>query len=107
MNLPYIIEELVKAQEFNDSSAFADCFTEQARVFDESKIYSGKEQIKSWMERTSKEYNMVMSPIGYYGDKDAGTFKTKVSGSFPGSPIVFNYHVEFDGGLIHSLKISD
>ncbi len=106
MNLPNVIADLVKAQENRDSAAFVDCFSETARVFDEQKTHIGKEEIKSWMENTTKEYNMVMKPIGFEGNEEAGVFKTQVSGTFPGSPIVFDYNVEFDGGLIRSLEIT-
>ncbi|NDI98910.1 nuclear transport factor 2 family protein [Flavobacterium sp. LaA7.5] len=106
MNLPKVIADLVKAQENRDSAAFVDCFTETARVFDEEKTHTGKEEIKAWMEKTTGEYNMVMNPIGFEGDKEAGVFITEVSGTFPGSPIVFKYNLEFDGDFIRSLEIT-
>lgn len=106
MNLPDVIADLVKAQENRDSAAFVDCFSETARVFDEQKTHTGKEQIKAWMETTTREYNMVMKPLGFEGSKAAGVFKTKVSGTFPGSPIVFDYNLTFDGDLISSLEIT-
>lgn len=106
MNLPKVITDLVDAQDRRDSADFVACFTENAKVFDETKTHKGKEQIRSWMEETTKEYDMKMSPIGFKGDISAGTFKTEVSGTFPGSPIVFNYLLELDGGLISSLEIT-
>jgi len=37
MNLPNIISKLVKAQNEFNSKAYADCFAENAEVFDEEK----------------------------------------------------------------------
>ncbi|WP_343539570.1 hypothetical protein [Sphingobacterium thalpophilum] len=42
MNLPNIISDLVKAQNEFDSAAYANCFTEDAEVFDEGKTHNGK-----------------------------------------------------------------
>ena len=41
MNLPKVILELVKAQDNFDSTAYANCFTDTAVVFDEGKNYQG------------------------------------------------------------------
>jgi hypothetical protein len=48
-----------------------------------------------------------MKPISFKGNNEAGVFTTEVSGTFPGSPILFNYNVQFKGGLIRSLEITD
>lgn len=106
MNLPTVITSLVKAQNNNDNAAYADCFTENATVFDEGKSYSGKQQIKEWAESTAKEYNLAIKPKDYTGDSYSGIFKAEVSGTFPGSPIMFSYELKFDGDLIKSLEIS-
>lgn len=104
MNLPNIITELVKAQNNFDSHAYADCFTENAVVFDEGKTHNGKKEIENWIEKANKEYQATMKPLEY--SEAEHTLKTEVSGTFPGSPITLKYHLELQDDLIQSLKIT-
>lgn len=103
MNLPKVVAELIKTQNNFDSTAYANCFTEIAVVFDEGKTHSGKTEIKNWIDRANKEYQATMKPIEY--SEAVHTLKTEVSGTFPGSPIIMTYHYEFENGLIQSLRI--
>ncbi|KFF04136.1 nuclear transport factor 2 family protein [Flavobacterium reichenbachii] len=105
MNLPEVIKELVNAQNDFNSTDFANCFSETAKVFDEGKNYTGKSEIKTWIEKATKEYNSVMKPIVFEGNTEQGSLKTEVSGTFPGSPIVLTYNLKFEDGRIQSLKI--
>ncbi len=102
-NVPQVITELIKAQNHFDSSAYADCFTETAVVFDEGKTHKGKTEIKDWIEKAAHQYKVVTKPLEY--SADARTLKAEISGSFPGSPLVLDYQFEFKGQLIDSLKI--
>lgn len=105
MNLPGIITELVNAQNSFDSHGYADCFTETAVVYDEGKTHQGKIEIKKWIEKANREYQVRMKPLEY-SEADQ-TLKAEISGTFPGSPIVLNYQYEFKDELIQSLKIAD
>ncbi|KRB55585.1 hypothetical protein [Flavobacterium sp. Root186] len=106
MNLPEVIKDLVNAQNNFDSSAYTNCFSETAIVFDEGKNHKGKTEIKSWIEKATKEYNAKMKALSFEGDAEKGELKAEVSGTFPGSPLVLTYDFEFDGGYIGSLKIN-
>jgi len=103
MNLPKVVTELVKAQNDFDSLAYANCFTETAVVFDEGKTHQGREEIAHWIELANKQYQATMQPLEY--SEAERSLKTKVSGTFPGSPITMIYQYEFKDGLIQSLKI--
>lgn len=105
MNLPNIVSELVKSQALFDSLAYANCFTHNAVVFDEGKTHNGKTEIQSWIAAANKEYQAVMKPLDY-NEKDH-VLSAKISGTFPGSPVVLKYHFEFRDGLIQSLKITE
>jgi len=103
MNLPKVISDLVKAQDNFDSTRYANCFTETAVVFDEGRTYNGKREIKNWIEKANKKYQVRMKPLVYSeGEK---TLKAEISGSFPGSPVILTYQYEFKNDLIQSLKI--
>lgn len=104
MNLPNVIEGLVKAQNDFDSVAYANCFSETAVVFDEGKTHEGKKQIQQWIKKANETYQALMKPLEYSEKEEI--LKAKVSGNFPGSPIVLAYHFKLKAGLIESLKIT-
>ncbi|MDO1450476.1 nuclear transport factor 2 family protein [Rhodocytophaga aerolata] len=105
MNVPKVIAELVKAQNNQDSIAYANCFSETALVYDEGKNHHGKKEIQEWIAQANQTFKTVMKPIGYTGTATSGVLSAEISGSFPGSPLVLNYHLELKDGLIESLKI--
>ncbi|MBM7420538.1 MULTISPECIES: nuclear transport factor 2 family protein [Chryseobacterium] len=104
MNLPNIISELVIAQNEFDSKAYANCFTDNAEVFDESKTHNGKSEIENWIDKANEEYEATMKPLDY--NESENILSAETSGNFPGSPIVLKYHFQFSNGYIHSLKIT-
>ncbi len=104
MNLPHIISALVKAQNEFDSAAYANCFAEQAEVFDEGKTHNGKAAIESWIDKANKAYHATMEPVAY--DENENILSAKTSGNFPGSPIVLKYHFQLADGFIQSLKVT-
>lgn len=103
MNLPKVITDLVQAQNSSNSTAYANCFTETAVVFDEGKTHNGKKEIKTWIEKANKVYQVKMIPINY--SATGQTLEAEISGNFPGSPLVLTYHYEFKDELIQSLEI--
>ena len=104
MNLPKVISELVRAQNSFDSAAYANCFIENAVVFDEGKTHNGRKEIENWIDKANKDYQATMKPLDYA--TKAEILKVEVSGNFPGSPIILSYHMELKDGLIQSLKIA-
>lgn len=104
MNLPNVIVDLTKAQNNFDSVAYANCFSENATVFDEGKNHNGKTEIQQWIKKANEEYQAVMKPVEYSAKEEV--LKAEVSGNFPGSPIILSYHFTFQNGLIESLKIT-
>lgn len=106
MKIPAIITELVTAQNSQDSVAYADCFTSDAKVFDEGHDHHGKEEIKAWIESANAKYQAVMEPIDYSESDGKAVLTAKISGTFPGSPIVLKYNMEIVQERIRSLKIT-
>ncbi|WP_229418485.1 nuclear transport factor 2 family protein [Flagellimonas chongwuensis] len=106
MNLPKVITDLITAQDKFDSAAYADCFTEKARVFDEGKDHVGKVEIENWNAETNAKYNTVVKPLNYEEHGKLGILTAESSGTFPGSPIVLRHNFEFEDGLIKSLRIT-
>lgn len=105
MELPENIDGLVKAQNDADSTAFARFFTEYATVFDEGSSYTGREEIKRWIQEATEKYNMQVTPIDFTQTGTKGMLTVETSGTFPGSPAVMHYHLDMENALINSLKI--
>ncbi|KQK25430.1 hypothetical protein AR438_07400 [Chryseobacterium aquaticum] len=104
MNLPNIITALVNAQNQYDSHSYAECFTDNAVVFDEGKTYNGKTEIENWISEANNEYKTIMKPLNY--DEKENILSAEISGTFPGSPAILKYHFELNNELIQSLKIT-
>lgn len=106
MNLPKVVADLVMAQDNYDSGAYANCFTEDAVVFDEGQTHTGRAEIKHWISNANEKYKSVMKPISFEEKGTESILTADISGDFEGSPIVLNYHFEFIDGLVRSLKIT-
>jgi len=103
MNLPIVISDLVKAQNNFDSASYVNCFNETAVVFDEGKTHKGKKEIKNWIGKAQKVYQVTMKPLEYSETKQI--LDAEISGNFSGSPLVLSYQFELQDGRIQSLKI--
>jgi hypothetical protein len=106
MNLHKTVASLVAAQNSHDSQAYAECFSESAIVHDEGKTYNGKAGIKRWNENSNREYQTVLRPLDYKETDAENLLTAEVSGSFPGSPAVLQFHLKLKDSLIDSLKIT-
>lgn len=106
MKLPNNIEGLIKAQNNLDSTTFAAYFTADATVSDEGSSYLGRDEIKDWIQEATEKYNMQLQPIDFNQDGSKGKLTVEVTGTFPGSPAIMQYHLELNEGLISSLKIT-
>lgn len=102
-NMPKAVAALIAAQHNFDSEAHSNCFSQTATVFDEGKNYIGRSEIKDWIAKANQQYKIVMEPLEY--SESERRLKAKITGHFPGSPIVLTYQYEFSNGLIQSLKI--
>ncbi|MFA6245563.1 MAG: nuclear transport factor 2 family protein [Mucilaginibacter sp.] len=106
MELPKLVARFVQTQNNQDIRAYVECFTESAIVYDEGKTHTGREEIRQWIDEANAKYQSSMKPLKYEEDGSKGTLTAKVSGTFPGSPIVLEFHLETKDGLIDSLKVT-
>ena len=106
MKLPNNIDGLIQAQNNLDSTAFANYFTEHATVSDEGSSYAGRDEIEEWIKQATERYNMQLKPIDFTQTGSKGKLTVEVTGTFPGSPAVIQYHLELDDSSISSLKIT-
>jgi len=106
MELPKLIERFVATQNNYDSKAYTQCFTDSAIVHDEGKTHTGKQEIRQWIEEANEKYQSKMKPLNYEQSGPNGMLTAEVSGTFPGSPIVLQFHLGLKDDLIDSLKVT-
>lgn len=106
MNLPQVITDLVNAQNNFDSIAYANCFSENAVVFDEGRTHNGKSEIQEWIDESNKKYKSVMKPLEYAENGTASILSAECSGTFPGSPLTLQFHFDIVEGQIQHLKVT-
>jgi hypothetical protein len=106
MNLPKVIEDLVNAQNSFDSVSYANCFSENAVVFDEGKTHNGRPEILDWIEESNQKYKSVMKPLECAENGTGIVLSAECSGTFPGSPITLQFHFDIADGYIQSLKVT-
>jgi hypothetical protein len=93
LKLPKIAEALVQASNDQNLEEYGDV----------GKAVKGKKAIADWF--TNKDYEYRMEPLEVEEAADKITVKTKVTGTFKGSPLNFSLQMKLDSGLIQNLKI--
>lgn len=106
MNLPKFITDLIEAQNSYDAVAYSSLFSENAEVFDEGKNHIGRAAIQKWIENSNQQYQATLKPISYKEGEKGSVFTAEISGTFPGSPVILNFNLVLQQGLIQSLKIT-
>lgn len=106
MNLPKVITDLINAQNSFDSIAYANCFSENAQVFDEGKTHNGRLNIQNWIEESNQKYRSVMKPLEYTENGTSSILSAECSGTFDGSPIILKFHFDIAAGKIQNLKVT-
>ncbi len=103
LKLPVIAESFIQASNAQDLNGYLSCFTEKAIINDVGDLIEGKKAIADWF--TGKDYEYKMEPTEVEESGDTVTVKTKVSGTFDGSPVNFLLHMKLGSGLIEYLKM--
>lgn len=89
----------------HDGLAIAQCFSANAIVVDEQKIYAGRDAIAAWKSAASAKYDYVAEPIASEGDGDVVRVTAQLTGRFPGSPVQLRYAFTLSGDAITRLEI--
>lgn len=85
--------------------ALARCFTSRAVMKDDGNTYTGVDAIKAFMAEASARYSATSEPFALEREDGFQVVRAKVTGNFPGSPIVLSYRFRLERGLIASLEI--
>lgn len=105
VEMPTLIEDFVKALNDKNAEAYSSCFTLNATVDDDGEKIEGREAISEWFSRTMKNYSYTTEPLEFKKNGNQIFMKAKASGSFPGSPLNFDYHIDLKSDLIQNLRV--
>jgi hypothetical protein len=105
VHLPKTIERFMSPENARDTDALAACFAPDGIVKDEGRTREGLENIVAWRRETADKYQHTFEPLAVT-ERDGKTIvNTKVTGSFPGSPITLDFVFRLENGKIASLEI--
>jgi hypothetical protein len=105
LHLPRPIALYFASENTHDASATDNCFAAQAVVRDEGKTIEGLAAISAWRTETAKKYNHRVEPLEVSQRDGKIIVKGRVSGNFPGSPIILDHSFAIVGDQIASLEI--
>jgi ketosteroid isomerase-like protein len=105
VDLPTPIAIYIAAENRGDTEAMAQCFAKDAVVRDEGKTIKGLAAIKRWKAETKKKYQHTVEPLASVQKGDKTIVTNRLTGNFPGSPIVLQFIFALDGNKIASLEI--
>ncbi|MEH1165234.1 nuclear transport factor 2 family protein [Micromonospora sp. CPCC 205539] len=106
VDLPEVIDRYFQAMDDDDLDAFVACFADTASVADEDRLYDGRASIRAWRQRTMAASSYTAEPLAATAQAgDSYLVRTRVSGSFPGSPIELRYRFTLRDDLIGALDI--
>jgi hypothetical protein len=105
LHLPKPIELYFKAENAGRPDDLTACIATDATVFDERRTYHGLTAIKAWKAETKAKYNHTVEPLELEERDGRFIVKSRLAGTFPGSPIVIEFAFELEGDKIKSLTI--
>jgi hypothetical protein len=82
------------------------CFTSDGRVVDEGHTHVGPSAIEAWQAAAAAKYACSAEPIALEQHDRKYIVTSRVTGDFPGSPVVLRYAFVLERGKIASLEIS-
>src|SRR5476649_1385780 len=107
LELAPAIATYIAAANAGDTSLVADCFAEDANVFDEGEHQVGSAAIARWMEDTARRYQPRVEVLNVQHRTGKVLVSNVVSGNFPGSPLELRYTFRLnEQGKISRLDIS-
>lgn len=104
MHLPRPIDTYFSAGE-QEAEAFAAAFAPDAIVHDEGICHRGPEEITRWWRSTQARYRHTSEPLDVETADGKTLVRARVSGDFPGSPVVLMFRFGLAADRITDLEI--
>ncbi|MBY0314787.1 MAG: nuclear transport factor 2 family protein [Bdellovibrionales bacterium] len=106
IKLPPVLKTYVEASNASDLPQFISCFSKTATVLDERKSIKSHSEIEEWFKRTRRQYQFQSEPLNLTQEGDHFLLQSRVTGSFPGSPITITYRFLVQNDSIQDLRIT-
>lgn len=104
VDLPEPISTYLAGANAFDAEGATRAFAMDAVVRDEGQDVRGREAILRWKQDVIGKYHAVIEPLEF--DAATGVLTGRVSGEFPGSPVVLRYAFTLAGGAITALTVA-
>lgn len=105
MNMPGIVNMYFEADRRNDADALLATFAVEAVVEDEGARHQGVAAIREWWVAAKKAAQYVAEPMEATVEGDRALVRAKVSGQFPGSPVMLTHAFTIKDDRIVGLEI--
>ena len=105
MNLPPAIQTYFDADKSSDREALLRAFAPDAVVVDEGQSHAGHAAIDAWWRNVKTKFEHVLEPLEISETDGAAKVRVKVTGQFPGSPVLLTFAIRLSGGQITRLDI--
>src|SRR5215470_2094369 len=93
------------AADTEGGEAVARCFTENAVVKDEGRTHRGRAAIRQWKEDASTRYQYTSEPLACEQRDGTVVVTSRLTGTFPGSPVNLRFVFVLEGDAIASLEV--
>jgi len=93
------------AADREDGEAVTRRFTEAAVVKDEGRTHRGRAAIQNWKEEASARYQYTCEPFACEQRDGTVVVTSRLTGTFPGSPVNLRFFFALQGDKIASLEI--
>ncbi len=106
LDLPPPIAAYYAAKNRQDIDAMLAPCAPDAIVRDEGEDYPGHDDIRAWMEASTRKYGVSVAPQTMQEVAGQLVVAALVSGNFPGSPATLHYTFTLVGSMIARLEIA-
>lgn len=106
LSIPAVVNDYFHAENHHDVDGVVRCFSPEGVVRDEGRIHQGPQAIRAWTEASSKKYNATIAPIDARSEDGKSIVNCRVSGNFPGSPVVLTFAFALTGDVISALEVT-
>lgn len=105
MNVPRVINSYFDADTRQDAEAMMASFSDNPVVEDDAARHQGADAIRAWWMAAKRETQYLAEPLEGRVDGPSTTIRARVSGQFPGSPIILTYTFLVENDRIARLEI--
>jgi hypothetical protein len=105
LDIPEAVASYLDAENRGGATALERCFATDAVVCDEGETIEGLPAIQRWKLETTRKYRHRIEPLAVARSDDKTIVASRLTGSFPSSPIELRFIFVIEGEKIVSPEI--